>query len=71
MDTRRLEEQAHEVALGDLDLEATCLAFDQLLRRSVDYHVAGRLPRGRMVDPGPALAPRRPGPSPYGGFLGA
>lgn len=40
MDTRRIEEHAHEVALGDLGLEATCLAFDELLRRSVGYHVA-------------------------------
>ena len=40
MDLRDLEQRAHEIALSDLDLEGTCLAFDALLRRAVPYAVA-------------------------------
>lgn len=40
MDTTELDRRASEIALGDLDLEATCLAFDELLRRTVPYEVA-------------------------------
>jgi DNA-binding CsgD family transcriptional regulator len=40
VDLRELDHRAHEIAMGDLDLDATCLAFDQLLRRSVPYEVA-------------------------------
>jgi DNA-binding CsgD family transcriptional regulator len=40
MDSRQLERRAAEVARGERPLEATCLAFDELLRRAVPYQVA-------------------------------
>lgn len=40
MDLRELDHRASEIAVGDLDLEATCLAFDGLLRRVAPYDVA-------------------------------
>jgi DNA-binding CsgD family transcriptional regulator len=40
VDLRELEHRACEIAMGDLELDATCLAFDRLLRRCVPYEVA-------------------------------
>lgn len=40
VDTEQLERGAQEIALGDLDLESACLAFDSLLRGAVPYEVA-------------------------------
>lgn len=40
MDIGELERRAKQIALADLDLEATCEAFDQLLHRAVPYVVA-------------------------------
>ncbi len=40
MDSRTLERRAREIAHSGLDLEALCLAFDELLREKVPYAVA-------------------------------
>jgi DNA-binding CsgD family transcriptional regulator len=40
VDTSELDHRASRLALGELELEATCLAFDALLRRSVPYAAA-------------------------------
>jgi DNA-binding CsgD family transcriptional regulator len=40
VDLRELDHRAREIAVSDLDLDAMCLAFDGLLRRSVPFEVA-------------------------------
>lgn len=40
MDIADLERRAQQIVLSGLDLDATCLAFDELLRRAVPYAVA-------------------------------